>query len=81
MKDKKHENSNDPKADLIAEILREYERCGDTMRYLNAKGPDRLYIASQVLNPPVSPRPELSGAVALRHSSRRQGARAPSRGW
>jgi hypothetical protein len=36
--DKKHENANHPKADLIAEILREYERCGDATRYLNAKG-------------------------------------------
>jgi hypothetical protein len=36
--DKKHENANLPRAKLIAEILREYERHGDAMRYLNAKG-------------------------------------------
>ena len=36
--DKKHENPNRTKTELIAEILREYERSGDAMRYLNAKG-------------------------------------------
>ncbi len=36
--DKKHESANRPRLELIAEILREYERCGDAMRYLNAKG-------------------------------------------
>jgi len=36
--DKKYENANRTKAELIAEILREYERSGDAMRYLNAKG-------------------------------------------
>ena len=36
--DKKYENANRTKAELIAEILREYERPGDAMRYLNAKG-------------------------------------------
>ena len=36
--DKRHENPNRTRAQLIAEILREYERCGDAMRYLNAKG-------------------------------------------
>ena len=36
--DKKHENPNRTKAELIAEILREYERSGDAMRYLNTKG-------------------------------------------
>ena len=36
--DRKHENANRTKAELIAEILREYERHGDAMRYLNAKG-------------------------------------------
>jgi hypothetical protein len=35
---KKHENANRTKADLIAEILREYERSGDAMRYLDNKG-------------------------------------------
>ena len=34
--DQKYENANRTKADLIAEILREYERSGDAMRYLNA---------------------------------------------
>jgi hypothetical protein len=34
--DKKHENANRPGAELIAEILRKYERSGDAMRYLNA---------------------------------------------
>ncbi len=36
--DKKYENANRTKAELMAEILREYERSGDAMRYLNAKG-------------------------------------------
>ena len=36
--DKRHENANRTRAELIAEILREYERSGDAMRYLNAKG-------------------------------------------
>ena len=36
--DKKYENANRTRAELIAEILREYERSGDAMRYLNAKG-------------------------------------------
>jgi hypothetical protein len=36
--DKKDENASRMKADLIAQILRDYERAGDTMRYLNAKG-------------------------------------------
>jgi hypothetical protein len=36
--DKKHEILNRTRAELIAEILREYEQCGDAMRYLNAKG-------------------------------------------
>jgi hypothetical protein len=36
--DKKYENANGTRAELIAEILREYERSGDAMRYLNGKG-------------------------------------------
>ena len=36
--DRKHENANRTRAELIAEILREYELHGDAMRYLNAKG-------------------------------------------
>jgi hypothetical protein len=36
--DKRHEDPDRTRAELIAEILREYERCGDAMRYLNAKG-------------------------------------------
>jgi hypothetical protein len=35
--DRKYE-INRTRAELIVEILREYERCGDAMRYLNAKG-------------------------------------------
>ena len=35
--DKRHENSDRTRAQLIAEILREYEQCGDAMRHLNAK--------------------------------------------
>ena len=35
---KRYENANRTRAELIAEILREYERCGDAMRYLNTKG-------------------------------------------
>jgi hypothetical protein len=36
--DKRHENPDRPRAQLIAEILREYERAGDAMRHLNTKG-------------------------------------------
>ena len=36
--DKKCENANRTRAELIAEILRQYERSGDAMRYLNVKG-------------------------------------------
>jgi hypothetical protein len=36
--DKRHENASRTRAELIAEILREYERHGDAMRYLNTKG-------------------------------------------
>jgi predicted transcriptional regulator len=36
--DQKYENANRTRAELIAEILREYERSGDAMRYLNTKG-------------------------------------------
>ena len=36
--DQRYDNSDRTKNELIAEILREYERCGDAMRYLNAEG-------------------------------------------
>ena len=36
--DQRYENANRTRAELIAEILREYERHGEAMRYLNAKG-------------------------------------------
>jgi predicted transcriptional regulator len=36
--DERYENANRTRAELIAEILREYERHGNAMRYLNAKG-------------------------------------------
>ena len=36
--DRKYENANRTRAELIAEILREYERSGDAMRYLNSNG-------------------------------------------
>jgi hypothetical protein len=36
--DKRHETANRTRADLISEVLREYEVHGDAMRYLNAKG-------------------------------------------
>jgi hypothetical protein len=36
--DRKYENASHTKAELIAEILREYERHGDAMRFLNTKG-------------------------------------------
>jgi hypothetical protein len=36
--EKRHENANQTRAELIAEILRDYEQSGDAMRYLNAKG-------------------------------------------
>jgi hypothetical protein len=35
---KRHENANCKRAELIAEILREYEGSGDAMRYLDPKG-------------------------------------------
>ena len=35
--DKRVENANRTKTELIAEILREYERSGDAMRYLNVE--------------------------------------------
>ena len=38
MKTRRCENANRTRAELIAEILREYERSGDAMRYLNVKG-------------------------------------------
>jgi hypothetical protein len=34
----KFTNANRTRAELIAQILHEYERHGDAMRYLNAKG-------------------------------------------
>jgi hypothetical protein len=36
--DRRYENPKRMRTQLIAEILREYERSGDAMRYLNAKG-------------------------------------------
>ena len=36
--DKKHENANHARVELIAEILRDYERSGHAMRYVNVKG-------------------------------------------
>jgi hypothetical protein len=36
--DKKSETANRKRAELIAEILRDYERCGDAMSYLNTEG-------------------------------------------
>jgi hypothetical protein len=36
--DKKHETLNRTRAELIAEILHEYERSGDAMRYLDHTG-------------------------------------------
>jgi hypothetical protein len=36
--DRKHHHANRTRAELLAEILREYERAGDAMRHLNAKG-------------------------------------------
>jgi len=36
--DKKHENANHARVELIAEILRDYEPSGHAMRYLNTKG-------------------------------------------
>ena len=35
--DKRYENANRTRAELMAEILREYERAGNAMRFLNAK--------------------------------------------
>jgi predicted transcriptional regulator len=36
--DKRRETANRTRAELIAEILREYERDGDAMRYLSVEG-------------------------------------------
>jgi predicted transcriptional regulator len=36
--DRRYEKANRTRAELIAEILREYEQCGDAMRYVNVKG-------------------------------------------
>ena len=36
--EKRHENANRTRAELTAEILRDYERHGDAMRYLNVEG-------------------------------------------
>ena len=36
--DRKYEITNRTRAELIAEILREYERAGDAMRYLDVEG-------------------------------------------
>jgi hypothetical protein len=36
--EKRHENANRTRAELTAEILREYELNGDAMRYLTAAG-------------------------------------------
>lgn len=36
--DKRAENSNRTRAELITKILREYERSGDAMRHLNGQG-------------------------------------------
>jgi hypothetical protein len=36
--EKRHENANRTRAELTAEILREYEVHGDAMRYLTAAG-------------------------------------------
>jgi predicted transcriptional regulator len=36
--DRKHENANRTRAELIAEILREYECHGDAMRYIDVEG-------------------------------------------
>jgi hypothetical protein len=35
---RKDQSTNHRKAELIAEILRDYERHGDAMRYLNVEG-------------------------------------------
>jgi hypothetical protein len=36
--DRRYENTKRTRTQLIAEILREYERSGDALRYLNDKG-------------------------------------------
>jgi hypothetical protein len=36
--DRRYENPKRTRSQLIAEILRDYERSGDAMRHLNAKG-------------------------------------------
>jgi hypothetical protein len=36
--DRKYENANYARVELIAAILRDYERSGHAMRYLNGKG-------------------------------------------
>lgn len=36
--DRRYEKANRTRTELIAELIREYEQCGDAMRYLNATG-------------------------------------------
>jgi predicted transcriptional regulator len=36
--DRKYKTANRTRAELIAEILQDYERSGDAMRYVNTKG-------------------------------------------
>ena len=36
--EKRHENANRTRAELTAEILREYKRFGNAMRYLSVEG-------------------------------------------
>jgi hypothetical protein len=52
--DKRHENPDRTRAELIAEILREYEQCGDAMRYLNANG-EIAWKANQLPSGPTEP--------------------------
>jgi hypothetical protein len=54
--DRKYQNANRTRAELIAEILRDYERYGDAMRYLNANVQEILRLIAELRpQPPPAP--------------------------
>jgi hypothetical protein len=53
--EKKYEDAKRTRAELIAEILRDYERSGDAMRYLNGKGSSQQRQRPVMLPQSVSP--------------------------
>jgi hypothetical protein len=54
--DRKYQNASRTRAELIAEILRDYERYGDAMRYLNANVQEILRLIAELRpQPPPAP--------------------------